>query len=80
MTQNGHTLHVVYSKFYIGKYELVACKTGKTPTPCHGLESTDQGIKYASFNIKKLMAKVAEPDPKTVRAVQRLVANAIDPR
>ncbi len=52
MLQTGSDLHVIYSRFYLGKYNLDQCKINKTP--CLGLYSKHQGIKIATLDIASL--------------------------
>ena len=52
MLQTQNDLHVIYSRFYLGKYNLDQCKINKAP--CLGLYSKNQGIKFVTLDISSL--------------------------
>ena len=83
MLQTGQNLHLIYSRFYLGKYNLDKCKIDKGQ--CLGLYSRKQGIKFVTLNITSLYAipqlytEVSE-NTKLIPSVQRLLTALIDIR
>ncbi|QDZ19405.1 sialidase [Chloropicon primus] len=83
MLQTGDDLHVIYSRFYLGKYNLDQCKVNKGP--CLGLYSKNQGIKLVTLDISSLYSipQLYTKDkyrPEMTNTVEKILMALIDLR
>ena len=83
MMQSGSELHLIYSRFYLGKYNLEQCEINQAP--CLGLYSKQQGIKFVTvdisslYSIPQLYAK-GEKTQKLANTAEKLLMALIDLR
>lgn len=83
MLQHGGDLHVIYSRFYLGKYNLDQCKVNKAP--CLGLYSKNQGIRLVTLDISSLydIPQLYTKDkyrPEMTNTVEKILMALIDLR
>lgn len=53
LLQSGNKLHLIYSRFYLGTYNMEECKM-EGSIECLGLYSPEQGIKFLTFDLDTL--------------------------